>query len=204
MRLLFLTAAAIFSLGCGMCLAQIATVPSATTPPSSTQAPTFAGPANLLRPGGTPGTLGAIQFNLGSPIVGSGPGAIQICPATGTAAAIANFPVDATDVTTNAAPGFGTSEMSGNCGPGSPASSPEILSGSEFSGVLQGSQFSDGAVPLSATEAGGSGLSPLIAVPGPGSPSASCASNSGMSESSGLPAPYYSGDVAGTPPQPGC
>jgi hypothetical protein len=47
-------------------------------------------------------------------------------------------------------------------------------------------------------------LSPLIAVPGPGSPSASCANNSGTSESSGLPAPYYSGDVAGTPAQPGC
>jgi hypothetical protein len=194
MRLLFLTAAVISSLGCGTSLAQIAIVPSATTPPSSTQAPTFAAPANLPFPAGTPGgTLGAIQFNLGSSIAGSTPGVIQICPATGTAGAIANFPVDATDMTTNAAPGFGTSEMSGTCSPGSPASSPEILSGSEFS---------DGAVPLSATEAGGLGLSPLIAVPG--SPSASCASGFGTSESPGLTAPYYSADVAGTLAQPGC
>ena len=86
---------------------------------------------------------------------------------------MANFPVDATDVTTNAAAGFGTSEMSGTCNPGSPASRPEILTGSEFS---------DGAVPLIATEAGGLGLSPLIAVPGLPT---SCASSSGMSESTG-------------------
>ena len=55
MRLLFLTVAAIFLLGRGTGLAQIATVtstttpPNSTTPPSSTQAPTFAGPANLPR-----------------------------------------------------------------------------------------------------------------------------------------------------------
>ena len=202
MRHLFLTAAAILSLSCGPSLAQIATVPnttappSSTTPPSSTQAPTFAGPANLPRPAGIPGgTLGAIQFNLGSSIAGSTPGIIQICPATGTAGATANFPVDATDMTTNAAAGFGTSEMSGTCSPGSPASSPEILSGSEFS---------DGAVPLTATEAGGLGLSPLVAVPNPGSPSASCAGSSAMSESPGLAAPYDSGNVAGTLAQPSC
>ena len=177
MRLLFLTAAAVLSLSCGPSLAQIATVPnttappSSTTPPGSTEAPTFAGPANLPLPAGIPGgTLGAIQFNLGSPIVGSPPGAIQLCPVTGAEGTMANFPVDATDVTTNAAAGFGTSEMSGTCNPGSPASGP---------GILTGSEFSDGAVPLIATEAGGLGLSPLIAVPGLPT---SCASSSGMSE----------------------
>jgi hypothetical protein len=201
MRLLFLTAAAIFSLGCGTGLAQIATVPSittppnSTTPPSSTQAPTFAGLANLPRPAGTPGgTLGAIQLNLGSPIGGS-PGAIQICPTTGTAGASANFPVDATDATTNGAPGFGTSAVSGSCNAGSPASSP---------GIITGPEFSDGAVPLSATEAGGSGLSPLIAVPVSATPSASCASNLSTIETPGLPTPFDSAGAVGIPLQSGC
>jgi hypothetical protein len=200
-RPLFLIAVAIVLFSCGPSLAQIAALPNAmgttssTTPPSSTQPPTFAGPANVPLPTLPGGPLGAIQFNLGNPIVGGAPGAIQICSATGTPGAIANFPVDETDMTTNAAPSFGTSELSGNCSPGSPASSPEILSGSDFS---------DGAVPLTATEAGGLGLSPLIAVPSPGSPSAACISGSGMLESPGLTAPYYSGDAASTSVEPGC
>src|SRR5271163_1330409 len=120
MRRLFLTAAAIFSLGCGTSLAQTAAMPNVTTPPSSTLAPAYPGVANSPHPaGGAAGTLGSIQFNLGSPIGGSPQGAIQICPGAETAGATANFPVYQTDVTSNSAPGFGTSTMAGGCNAGS-------------------------------------------------------------------------------------
>ncbi len=196
MRRLFLTAATIFSLGCGTCLAQTAAMPNVTTPPSSTQAPAFPGLVTSPRPaGGAGSTLGAIQFNLGSPIGGGTPGGIQICPVTETAGATANFPVDATDATTNAAPGFGTSAMSGSCNAGPQVSSPGIISGSEFS---------NGAVPLSATEAGGSGESPLIAVPYSATPSAACAGDSTTAESPGLPTPYDSAGAMGASSPPGC
>jgi len=186
MRLLFPTAAAIVLLGYGTSLAQVAAVPNTTMPPistlapASTQAPAFPGTVNAPQlPGSVAGTLGTAQFNLGSPIGGRAPGAIQICPVTGTAAATANFPVDATDATTNAAPGFGTPGMSGSCVAGTPASSP---------GIITQSQFSDGAVLTGATEAGGPGLSPLIA--GPYTPTTSCASvTAAMPE---VPTPYDS------------
>src|SRR5271167_3320464 len=182
MRRLFLTAAAIVSLGCGTCLAQVAAVPIATATPSSTQAPTYPGQANSLpAPGAVANTLGTILLNLGSPIAGSSLGGIQICPASGMVGPTANFPVDATDATTNAPAGFGTSAMSGSCNAGSPASSP---------GVVSGSEFDDGSVPLGATEAGGSGLSPLIAVPASAAPSTACPSS---------PTPYDSAGAMGTP-----
>jgi len=187
MRLLLLTAVAIVSLGCGTCLAQTAAMPNVTTPPSSTQAPAFPGLVTSPRPaGGAGSTLGAIQFNLGSPIGGGTPGGIQICPVTETAGATANFPVDATDATTNAPAGFGTSAMSGSCNAGSPASSP---------GVVSGSEFDDGSVPLGATEAGGSGLSPLIVVPTSATPSAACPNS---------PTPYDSAGAMGTPSESAC
>jgi hypothetical protein len=187
MRLLLLTAAAIVSLGYGTCLAQIATMPNATAPPSSTQAPTFPGLANSLRPpGAAANTLGTIQPNLGSPFGGSGLGAIQICSASGTVGSSANIPVDATDATTNAPAGFGTSAMSGSCNAGSPAPSP---------GVISGPEFVDGSVPLSATEGGGSGLSPLIAGPITPAPSAACPSSA---------TPYDSTGAIGTPSVPAC
>jgi len=196
MRRLFLTAAAIFSLGCGTGLAQIAPTPNVTTPPSSTlapatppsstQAPAFPGTANSPRaPGAAGSALGAIPLNLASPLGGSSTGTIQICPEAETAGATANFPVDQTDMTSNPAPGFGTLAMSGSCSPGSPASSP---------GIITQSEFSNGAEPLSATEAGGSGLSPLVAVPYSPVPSASC----------GLPAAFDSMGATGTPSPSGC
>jgi hypothetical protein len=187
MRRMFLVAATIFSLGCGTCLAQVAAVPNTTTTPSSTQAPTFPALANLLRPpGAAANTLGTIQPNLGSPIGGSGLGAIQICPASGMAGSTANIPVDATDATTNAPAGFGTSTMSGSCNAGSPASSPRVISGPEFV---------DGSVPLSATEGGGLGLSPLIAGPISIAPSAACPSS---------PTPFDSAGAMGTPSVSAC
>jgi len=187
MRRLFLVAATIFSLSCGTCLAQIAVMPNATATPSSTQAPTFPGQANSLPPpNAAANALGTIQLNLGSSIGGSGLGAIQTCPASGIAGSTANFPVDATDATTNAPAGFGTSAMSGTCNAGSPASSP---------GVISGSEFVDGSVPLSATEAGGLGLSPLIGVPASAAPSAACPSS---------PAPYDSAGAIGTPSESAC
>jgi hypothetical protein len=187
MRRMFLTAAAVLSLGCGTCLAQTAAMPNVTMPPSSTLAPALPGPTSQSHLPGTAGsTLGAISFNLGSPIGGSNLGTVQICPTTETAGATANFPVDQTDVTSNSVPGFGTSTMSGGCGVGSPASSP---------GIIIDSVFSSGAVPLSATEAGGLGLSPLVAGPYSPAPSASCAS---------APAPYDSSGATGTPSLTSC
>lgn len=196
MRRLFLTATAIFSLGCGTGLAQLVPTPNVTTPPSSTlapatppsstQAPVFPGTVNSPRlPGAAGSTLGAIPLNLASPLGGNSPGAIQICPEAETAGATANFPVDQTDMTSNPAAGFGTLAMPGSCSTAAPASSP---------GVIAGSEFANGAVPLSDTEAGGSGLSPLVAVPYSPAPSAPCS----------LAAPYDSAGATGTPSQSGC
>lgn len=190
MRFLFLTAAVVFSLGCGASWAQIVALPNVTAPPVSTQAPTFPAPASSSRPlGAVAGTLGTIQLSLGGPIAGSTLGVIQTCPASVTAGTTASFPVDATDATTNGAPGFGTSEMSGNCSPGSAPSSPGIISGLEFS---------DGAVPLNVTEGSGSGLSPLIAVPITAVPSAACA------ESPVVPTPSDSAGAIGIPSLSSC
>jgi hypothetical protein len=187
MRRLFLVAATIFSLGSETCLAQIAAMPNVTLPPSSTQAPTLPAPASSSRPAGTAGNaLGSLSLNLGSPIGTSTPGAIQTCPTAETAGASADIPVDATDATTNSTPGFGTSAMSGNCIAGSPASSP---------GIIPTSEFSDGAVPLSTTEAGGLGLSPLIAVPYTAAPSAACPAS---------PTPYVGTGTMTTPSVPAC
>jgi hypothetical protein len=197
MRVLLLTAAAIFSLGCGTAWAQIAAMPNVTTPPSSTlapatppsstQAPAFPGVANSPHaPGAAGSALGAIPLNLASPLAGSSTGAIQICPTAETAGSSADIPVDATDATTSAPAGFGTSAMSGSCNAGSPASSP---------GVISGAEFVDGSVPLSATEAGGLGLSPLIAGPILIAPSAACPSS---------PTPYDSAGAMGTPPVSAC
>lgn len=187
MRRLFLVTATIFSLGCGTGWAQIAGMPNVTMPPSSTLAPAFPGVANSPHaPGAVGSALGTIQLNLASPLAGSSTGAIQICPTAETAGSSADIPVDATDATTNAPAGFGTSAMSGSCNAGSPAPSP---------GVISGSEFVDGSVPLSATEGGGSGLSPLIAGPILVAPSAACPSSS---------TPYDSVGAMGTPSAPAC
>jgi hypothetical protein len=192
MRVLFLTGVAIVLLGCGTSLAQIAAVPNATMPPSSTQAPALPGIVTPPRPAGSAGsTLGAIQLNLGTPIVGGTLGAIQVCPATGTAAAIANFPVDVTDVTANTAPGFGTSAISGNCNVGLPVPSPAAIGGSELG---------NGAVPLSTPpQASAPGLSPLIAAPVSAMPNAACAADLSMAGMTGVPTPYDSMGAVGTP-----
>jgi hypothetical protein len=187
MRLLLLTAVAIVSLGCGTCLAQVAAMPNVTMPPSSTLAPAFSGVANSPHaPGAAGSALGAIPFNLASPLAGSSTGSIQICPEAGMTGLTANFPVDGTDATTNAPAAFGTSAMSGSCNAASPASSP---------GVISGPEFVDGSVPLSATEGGGSGLSPLIAVPISPAPSSACPSS---------PTPFDSAGATGTPSESAC
>jgi hypothetical protein len=187
MRLLLLTATTIFSLGCGTGWTQIATMPNVTTPPSSTLAPALPGVANSPHASGAAGSaLGAIPLNLASPLAGSSTGAIQICPTAETTGSSVNIPVDATDATTNAPAGLGTSAMSGSCNAGAPASSP---------GVISGAEFVDGSVPLSATEGGGSGLSPLIAGPISIAPSAACPSSS---------TPYDSEGAMGTPSVAAC
>ena len=197
MRFLLLTAVAIASLGCGTCLAQVAAMSNVTmpasstlapaTPPSSTQAPAFPGVANSPHaPGAAGSALGAIPLNLASPLAGSSTGAIQICPTAETAGSSADIPVDATDATTNAPAGFGTSAMSGSCVASSPAPSP---------GVISGSEFVDGSIPLSATEGGGLGLSPLIAGPISIAPSAACPSS---------PTPFDSAGAMGTPSVSAC
>lgn len=170
MRRLFLTTTAIVILGCGASLAQVAPMPggtsAATTPPSSTQAPTSAGAAISMPPAGSPGSaLGAIQPSVPSPIPNSGVGTISECAANGTAnsaGTAADFPVDATDATASASPGFDASEASPNCAAtSSPPPTP---------GLVSPPDFANGAVPLGTTEAGGSGLSPLIAGPFPQPP----------------------------------
>jgi hypothetical protein len=185
MRLLLLTAAAIFSLGCGTGRAQIAAMPNVTMPPSSTLAPAFPGVANSPHaPGAAGSALGAIPLNLAGSLAGSSAGAIQICPTAETAGSSADIPVDATDATTNTPAGFGTSAMSGSCNAASPAPSP---------GAISGAEFVDGSVPLSATEGGGLGLSPLIAGPYTPAPSAACP-----------PTPYGSTGAMGTASVPAC
>jgi hypothetical protein len=76
--------------------------------------------------------------------------------------------------------------MSGGCIASSPAPSP---------GVISGSEFVDGSVPLSATEGGGLGLSPLIAGPISIAPSAACPSS---------PTPYDSAGAMGIPSVSAC
>jgi hypothetical protein len=158
MRRLFLIAAAVM-FGCGTSLAQVASLPDTTMPPSSTQAPTSTGSTVSIPPAGAPGTaLGGIHLNLVSPLSGGGIGSISTCAANDFAGAASNFPVDETDPTAGATAGFNASGMSGICSAPSPP--PTI-------GPVSGSVFSSGAVPLSGTEAGGSGLSPLVAGPFP-------------------------------------
>ena len=49
--------------------------------------------------------------------------------------------------------------------------------------------FSDGAIPLDATEAGGTGMSPLFAVPPPAPSTASCGNGLTTPDTPGLPTP---------------
>jgi hypothetical protein len=167
MRRLFLIATSMVLLGCSPSLAQIVAMPGTTAAPIIAPAPAAAaGNTNATPPAGTPGTaLGSIHLNLASPLSGGGTGSISTCTANGFAGAASNFPVDETDPTAGATPGFDASETSATCSAPSPP--PAI-------GPVSGSVFSSGAVPLSATEAGGSGLSPLIAGPFPTAPAASC------------------------------
>lgn len=142
-------------LGCGPSLAQ-------TAPASGGAAPIAVSPP----PTGMPGSaLGAIQMNLAPPLAGNSPGNISLCATSGAGPGAASFPVDVTDTSAASSAGFAASEASPGCSAAPPPSGPGLVSGSEFS---------SGAVPLSATESGGSGLSPLIAVPIPADPAAAC------------------------------
>jgi hypothetical protein len=156
MRRLLLIAAAMVLLGCSTGLAQVGGAPA---PMPQVSPP----------PAGSPGSaLGAIQPSVTSPVPNSGVGTIGQCTENGTAnsaGTAADFPVDATDATASASPGFDASEASTNCGAASPPPTP---------GLVSPPDFANGAVPLGATEAGGSGLSPLIAGPFPQTPPTTC------------------------------
>jgi hypothetical protein len=158
----FLMTTALVLLGYTAALGQVDAASSTT----ALTTPTPAGAAISMPPAGNPGgALGAIGHNLAAPIASNGLGTITACPTTSTGGVALNFPVDSTDLTTSGADQFGTLAMAGTCNTPLPTPSP---------GVVPESVFSDGADPLSATEAGGGGLSPLIAVPVPVSPSGSC------------------------------
>jgi hypothetical protein len=160
-RLLLITAATVL-FGCSTSLAQVA---------GSYGAPA---PQVMTPPVGSPGTaLGAIHPNLASPLANNSAGSISQCTVSGAGTA-SNFAVDTTDVTASATPGFNASEASAGCGA---ASSPPATPG-----LVSGSDFSDGAVPLGSTEAGGSGLSPLIAGPFPQPPTTTCSGDTTTSE----------------------
>jgi hypothetical protein len=160
MRHLLLITAALVVFGGSASLAQVA---------GSYGAPA---PQVMTPPAGSPGTaLGAIHPNLASPLANNNAGNISQCTVSGAAA---NFPVDTTDVTASATPGFNASEASPGC---AAASSPPPTPG-----LVSGSDFSDGAVPLGSTEAGGSGLSPLIAGPFPQPPTTSCSGDTTTTE----------------------
>jgi hypothetical protein len=174
MRNLFLITAAMVLLGGGTSVAQVAPSPGVTAP---MRAPVSGSPLTPSpRAVGSP--LGSIQLNLGSQISASGLGTITTCPAAGIANAAPNFPVDATDPTGAGASQFGTPALA--CGAALPPSS---------AGIVTGATFSDGAIPLAATEAGGPGMSPLIAVPPASLSASSCSSGLTMPETSGLPTP---------------
>ena len=187
MRYLYLTTLALVLLGSATSFAQVASSFGNTT---TTTVPVATSTSSVPTPG-TP--LGAIQLNLGTPISASGLGSISTCPATGITSTASNFPVDATDPTGAGASQFGTSAMS--CGTPSPPSGP---------GIVTGSAFSDGAIPLGATEAGGSGMSPLVAVPPPAVSAASCSGGLTMLEAPSLPTPYDSAGAAGASSSSGC
>jgi len=162
MRRLLLITAAMVLFGCSASLAQVAGSYGA------------AAPQVMTPPAGSPGTaLGAIHLNLASPLANNGAGNISQCAVNGAGMA-ANFPVDATDVTASATPGFNASEASPGC---AAASSPPPTPG-----LVSGSDFSDGAVPLGSTEAGGVGLSPLVAGPVPQLPATTCSGDATTSE----------------------
>jgi hypothetical protein len=153
MRRLLLITAAMVLFGCSTSLAQVSGAPA---PMPQVSPP----------PAGSPGAaLGAIQPSVTSPVPNSGVGTISQCAENGTAngaGTAADFPVDGTDATSSASPGFDASEAVTNCGAASlPPPTP---------GLVSPPDFANGAVPLGTTEAGGSGLSPLIAGPFPQTP----------------------------------
>ena len=169
----FLMTTVLVLLGSSAALGQVGAASSTT----ALTTPTPAGAAISMPPAANPGgALGAIGHNLAVPIAGNGLGTITACPATATGGVALNFPVDSTDLTASGADQFGTLEMAGTCNTQSPTPSP---------GVVPESVFSDGADPLSATEASGGGLSPLIAVPVPVSPNGSCDGDLTMPSPSG-------------------
>jgi hypothetical protein len=168
MRRLLLITAAMVLFGCSTGLAQVGGAPA---PMPQVSPP----------PAGSPGAaLGAIQPSVASPVPNSGVGTISQCAANGTengAGTAADFPVDATDATSSASPGFNASEASTNCGAALPPPTP---------GLITQPDFANGAAPLGTTEAGGSGLSPLIAGPFPQPPATTC-SGTTTSELTGTP-----------------
>src|ERR1700739_3204925 len=140
MRRLFLTTTAIVMLSCGTSLAQVASgsgstvsgptisgaatpaamaPPSSTQAPSSTQTPSYPGMVSMPRVGAPGSALGAIHMNLGASLAVGGMGAISTCESASTGGA-SNIPVDATDATATANPGFAASAAPTLCQPPPP------------------------------------------------------------------------------------
>jgi len=210
MQRFFPTAAALILFACGTAFAQVASVPGAPTIRSTA----LIGLTNPMPPvGAVGGGLGAIRPNLGSliPANGGALGSITICPMTGMASSTTASSMDvsglpATTTGISAIAPFGTSALAGSCSPSTPGIAPGFSNAAQPPNpeTITGSAFSDGALPLDATEAGGAGLSPMIAVPDPGTSATSCNGGSTMIESPSLPTLFNNVGATGISSPYGC
>jgi hypothetical protein len=192
MKRLFPAAVALALFACGTAVAQVAFVPVPGAPTTRSMAPL--GLTSPIPSAG--GGLGAIRPNLGSliPATGGALGSITTCPMTGMASSTADASMNVsgllgTTTGTSAIAPFGTSALAGTCSPSAPAIAPGFSNAAPppSPGTVTGPAFSDGALPLDATEAVGAGLSPMIAVPDPATSATSCNGGSTMIEGPSLP-----------------
>jgi hypothetical protein len=206
----FPTVAALVLFACGTAFAQVAPVPGAPTARSTA----LMGLTNPMSPVGAVGDgLGAIRPNLGSliPATGGALGSITTCPMTGMASSTTYSSMDfsglpGTTTGISAIAPFGTSALAGTCTPSTPGIAPGFSNAAQppNPGTITGSAFSDGALPLDATEAGGAGLSPMIAVPDPATSATSCNGSSTTIESPSLPTLPNNAGATGIPSPYGC
>jgi hypothetical protein len=167
----------------GASFAQLAPSMSTGTPrqPGLRTAAPAPGLATLTPLGGIQLSLG----NLGVPGQLGALGAIGSCAAPGIATSPTSAPstaaLDAANgiipaVPAVAAPAFGTLSLSSVCNPILPGAPADATAAPDPNAAAA---FTDGAVPLSATESGSPGFSPSIVVPGPSDVSAVGLSSTG-------------------------
>jgi hypothetical protein len=208
MQRLFPTAVALVLFACSTAVAQVAFVPVPGAPTTRSTAP-----MGLTNPmpsvGAVGGALGAIRPNLGglTPTIGGTLGSITTCPMTGMGGSTTDSSMDFSGLPgTSAIAPFGTSALASTCSPLTPAIAPGFSNAAAppSPGMITGSAFGDGALPLDATEAGGAGLSPMIAVPEPATSATSCNGGSTMMEGPSLPTLFNNTGVPGILSPYGC